>query len=143
MPVQTSSRPSRSHATAFIGSIVAWARKGTRYSASSIFPVASPCVTLPSLRMRLSWCWSSNEATMALKKAAVVLPCTGPAHSHCTARAAWNARQVLSAITATPPGNSTTCNTPRIAFAALASKCFNAAPMAGFRRAVAKTISGS
>ena len=77
---------------------------------------------------------------MASMNAAVVVPCTGSAQSHCTACAAWKARQVLSAITPTPPGSSTTCSTPRIALAAVASKRFSGASMAGFMRTVAKTM---
>lgn len=56
---------------------------------------------------------------------------------------AWKARQVLLAMTATPPGSSTTFNTPRIAWAAVASNLTRAAPLAGFMRTVANTMPGS
>lgn len=67
-----SSWPSFSRATAFIGSIVACARKGTRYSASSTAPSASAWSTLPSSRSRLSGFVSVIEATMDCIIAAVL-----------------------------------------------------------------------
>ena len=127
----TRQESARTSAVKFIGSIAAWARNGSSYSACSFFAaLASPASTSPCFLNA-----APGLAAAALSPAEIPAELSdfpGPSsHVMASASRAVFARHQLSATTATPSVICTTCFTPGIAFALAASKVTGLPPITG------------
>src|SRR5881296_3846950 len=133
----------RTCAVQFIGSIVAWARKGASYTASSLDPaLASAASASPSCRATAPGC-SARCANSCAMLALETLAFAPSSQETSSASRPFFAGQYPSATTATPLEIWTTCRTPGTAFAFVASKRATLPPNTGQRAITATSIPGT
>ena len=129
-PTQSSAPPSRTSTVQLRGSIGAWARNGTSYSATRVFAAALTASGWSAFFATLPGPWQASRKRWA--SASVDSVAFGP-RSHSIARASrpFFAAQKFCATTATPCFSSTTWVTPGTALTRSALNDFTRAPNTG------------
>ncbi len=147
-PTQSCAPPSRNSTVQLSGSMAAWARKGTSYSATSVRAlarIASGCsalrATLPAgaggtAAAAAGACGGCAAAAASARysrdRSFVASPAWGPrCQVSSSASRPFFAAQKFCPTTATPCASSTTCVTPCTAFTLSAPRCFSRAPKTG------------
>src|SRR5258706_14464622 len=130
-PFHTSHAPSLICTTQFIGSIVACARYGNSYDASTVLAAPASAFSASPVLAAERPGFAASALYCAMSSAEPSLP--APDSSHCTLSASRPrlADQKSVASTATPVGICTTFTTPRIDFALAASNDWTFAPKIG------------